>query len=243
MSTLVIPASENLSFPAEQETQSHRFGVPRAHQADTSRPSVQECMQHEPEPQRRAFFEARLAARPRRTHGGAPVPSQEALPRCSLPSCTRHGRPKARRCNPGGWHKRCGHRYAIVGCLFQERVRSTVVDFAHVRLALSNVSEFHFASMAFSTEWSDLRYSNEYSFITCILQYFHSESAGAALWGERGARGATCVEDAIAAKPFHQPAGPKIGFRVLLESSTTSFGSAACAMRGVRRRFSGRNRW
>ncbi len=118
-----------------------------------------------------------------------------------------------------------------------------LVDFAHVRLALSMSASFHFASMAFSTEWSDLRKSNEYSFITYILVYFHSESAGAMLWGERGARGATCVEDAIAAKPFHQPAGPKIGVSVLLESSPTSFGSAACAMMGVRRRFSGRNHW
>ena len=118
-----------------------------------------------------------------------------------------------------------------------------LVDIAHAGPALSMPAGFHFASMAFSTEWSDLRKSNEYSFITFILVYFHSESAGVTLWGEQGARGATCVEDAIAAKPFHPPAGPKLGFRVLLGSAPTSFGSAACAMRGARRRISGGNRW
>ena len=43
-----------------------------------------------------------------------------------------------------------------------------LVDFAHARLALSMPASFDFASMAFSTEWSDLRKPNEYSCITYI---------------------------------------------------------------------------
>jgi hypothetical protein len=117
-----------------------------------------------------------------------------------------------------------------------------LVDFAHALLVLSVSASSHFASVAFSTEWSDLRNSNEYSFITHILVYFHSESAGVVLWGERGGRGATCVDDSIAEKPFHPPVGPKSGKSVPLESSTTTFGSVACTMVSARRRFNGGNR-
>jgi hypothetical protein len=92
------------------------------------------------------------------------------------------------------------------------------VDFEYALLAFSMSVRFHFASVAFSTEWSDLRNSNEYSFITHILVYLHSGSAGVALWGERGGRGATCVDDSMLKTRFTRRSVQKAGIRCLLRA-------------------------